>query len=213
MQATVNADVRVDDHDDTPDGNQRLARAVLNILSAAKLQDEHDEQDARPAPPEQLLIRRQPIIELQADSAAPTNGARAQDGPSAGHISVPVDGSSVSSGATTPVAGEDGSGHASTPGPSSPEHGEKILFNENGAEIVFDAGRQKWEVLDHTGMRHAWKRDKGEALEFAERLKGPSLKAYAGPDQPRQSVIDEPRRDNQPFSTDRAPRVLRRAPR
>lgn len=194
-----------------------LARSVLTILETARLEAE----EPAPEPPPHhalLMIERQKIIGLNAVSDAATNGSPSQG--EASGISGSLGVSPVGSPAARPGGGvgePDAAGDdAVAPAPSEPQHGERVLLNENGAEVVYAVQRSKWAVHDHLGKLHAWRRGKQEALEFAEQLLAPSLKSNAGPDQPspREDVWElNSRRDARPFSTHRPPKVLRRAPR
>ncbi len=210
----VMADVRSEVSYKEPPTIRELGRAVLsvtNILRTAKLSDETEvDAEPTPAPQGQLLLGRDDVIELQASDPPFSAPAAAQGeapvGSSGSEPGVPSSSSEQPGG----VAGQEAA-------PSVPEHDETILFDENGAKIVFDATRTKWEVIDVHDMRHAWKRSKEEAVALAERLPNkPSLKSHSGPDQPRPPQTDYAapvgRSDQMPSAVHHAPKVMRRRP-
>jgi hypothetical protein len=208
-----------------------LARAVLglkeavDILKLAEITDEPVAEpfvDPRPAP-HQLLLGRDPIIELTANSdAGPSTSQALSNGGSVG-VTGSADPSSFSSNTSSATSGELSDGEANhrlaaaSPTPDKPlEHGDKVYIESNGAHCWWDQNRKKYAVFDNNNVFHGWRTDRAVALAHAESLpRGDQVHYQQHPfaSISAQAIADEPRRDNRGYLPRTELKIVRQRPR
>ncbi len=236
----VSADIRSETIHTEPKDPRQVARAVLNVLEHAKLaeQAEHPvaEPFADPHPqPHQLLLGRDAVIELQANSDQPLSTAAALvneegasgEAPSSSLSNGTANNSSVLSGSgelSGQAAGSLPSGETgepavspSIPSPSKRPHGFRVdSETHNKAHMLWHSDLKKWFFFDSTNVEHGAqagvRRDDEKALErLAEipKAEGP-WQPHPWSNVPQSS--DLLRRDNGPTRRDSS-KIVRRMPR
>jgi len=226
-------------HKESKDPRQ-VARAVLSVLEHAKLAEQAEHPvadpfvDPRPAP-HQLLIGRDAVIELQANSDQPLSTAAALvneegasgEAPSSSLSNGTANNSSVLSGSgelSGQAAGSLPSGETgepavspSIPSPSKRPHGFRVdSETHNKAHMLWHSDLKKWFFFDSTNVEHGAqagvRRDDEKALErLAEipKAEGP-WQPHPWSNVPQSS--DLLRRDNGPTRRDSS-KIVRRMPR
>jgi len=187
---------------------RELARSVLSILEHARIADEPPIAEPAPSwpePPAQLLIGRDDIIELTANSDAGPSTSQALNGEGVGVTgSVP---SSFSNGKNSSSlsgdemsGGEVGSDTSASPPPDKPlVHGDKLHVESNGSHCWWDQNRKKYAVFDSNNTLHGWRTGRDVALAHAATLpRGDQALYQQHPfaEISAQQIADEPRRDN-----------------
>ena len=233
----VKADITTEHVSKDPADPRQVARAVLSVLEHAKLAEEPiAEPFADPRPqPHQLLLGRDAVIELQANSDQPSSTAAALvneegasgEAPSSSLSNGTANNSSVLSGSgelSGQAAGSLPSGETgepavspSIPSPSKRPHGFRVdSETHNKAHMLWHSDLKKWFFFDSTNVEHGAqagvRRDDEKALErLAEipKAEGP-WQPHPWSNVPQSS--DLLRRDNGPTRRDSS-KIVRRMPR